>query len=238
MVRCRNGAELSGTRPQPYIRVMAPLSDPTSVNSARPNVLLTGFGPFPGVPVNVSGALAEALRDAAEARFPKHAFHSAVLATEWRQAPTEVARLYDALSPVLALHFGVTRTTPAVRLERLAQNTCRASADAAGLMPIENILVADGAARHAARLPLDAIYQRLAARAVPVTFSDDAGGYLCNAVLYHALSHGRVQEGRTLAGFIHLPHDLESPPLSFSGAVDACLEIIDVALTETIGSAG
>lgn len=217
---------------------MAPLIDPPRPLSQKPNVLLTGFGPFPGVPVNVSGRIVEALRDAAETRFPAHAFHSAVLATEWRQAPIEIARLYDALSPVLALHFGVARETVAVRLERLAHNTCRASADAAGLMPVESVLVADGAACHAARLPLEAIYQRLAARTVPVTFSDDAGGYLCNAALYHALSHASVQEGRTLAGFIHLPHDLDCPSLSFSGALEACLEIIDVALGEAGGATG
>lgn len=223
---------LCGRRHGHYICGMAHPSVRPSQSTDRPNVLLTGFGPFPGVPVNVSAGFAAALADAAGARFAEHAFHSAVLATEWRQAPVRIEALYAELAPVLALHFGVAQDTAAIRLERLAHNTCRMSEDAIGLLPLGPALVSGGNRIEEASLPLEAIYQRLSSRAVPVAFSDDAGGYLCNAVLYHSLSHARAQQSPSRVGFIHLPDSLARPSLSFSVALEAALEIIDVALSE------
>lgn len=205
-------------------------------SATKPNVLLTGFGPFPGVPVNRSGTLAMALREAAAARFHDHEFHADVLATEWGQAPPRIGALYAQLAPVLALHFGVAKGARAIRLERLARNVRRCAADAAGYEPLDTCLVAGGDETVAVRLPLDAIYQRLSERAFPVVLSEDAGGYLCNAVLYHALSHVSTQQRPPHIGFIHLPDDLERPPLSFSMALEAGLEIIDVALSGLEGT--
>jgi pyroglutamyl-peptidase len=205
-----------------------PLDGPDA--PSKPNVLVTGFGPFPGVPLNVSGDLAIAIQEAAQRQFPDHAFHSEVLPTEWRRAPERISELYADLAPVLALHFGVAAGARAIRIERLAQNTCRAAADAVGLVPGKSALIDNGAATIAARLPLDAIYRRLLATGVPVELSDNAGGYLCNAVLYHALSHCHAWETKARVGFIHIPRDLEGVPLSFAVALEASLEIIKVSL--------
>ena len=65
---------------------------------------------------------------------------------------------------------------------------------------------------------------------MPVSLSNDAGGYLCNAVLYHAL-HAIGSAGHPCrAGFIHLPVDLSQPPLTFDDAIAGALEIIRVSL--------
>lgn len=198
--------------------------------SHPPTILLTGFGPFPGVPSNVSGRLVKALARRARVAFPCHHVVCAVFRTEWRNAPVRVSALIAAHRPVLALHFGVASGSQTLRIERQAANACRCAPDAAGLPPVAPLLFADGEAFRAVSIPVDAVYQRLAARNLPVSISDDAGGYLCNAVLYHALAHEVDRQGPGRVGFIHLPGDLSSPPLTFSVALDASLEIIDACL--------
>ncbi len=79
----------------------------TRTADPRPTVLLTGFGPFPGIPENASGNLVKILARKARRSMPEYRFASAVLATEWSRAPKQVASLHERLEPVLALDFGV-----------------------------------------------------------------------------------------------------------------------------------
>jgi pyroglutamyl-peptidase len=194
--------------------------------TARPVILLTGFGPFPGVPENVSGSLVMALASAATPAFPDFDVRFEILATEWEQAPARVTELIIALSPVLSLHFGVAKTASDIRLETRAANLCHGTADAAGLTPLSNRLVPNGDDLHAATIPISALYQTLAANGFPVSISDDAGGYLCNAVLYHSVLENNRQGRAGMSGFIHLPADLKSPPVTFSVALNVCLHVI------------
>lgn len=203
-----------------------------ATGARKPGVLLTGFGPFPGMPHNVSADLVERLAAVAGQRFQDHSFHDAVLDTEWSRMPEQLADLYREVTPVLALHFGVARSAREIRIERIARNSCRMDADAAGLLPAAASVIAGGPAEEETRLPLDRIYQRLRGKGLPVQISDDAGGYLCNAALYHGLAHCRACGGATQVGFIHVPTKFQEPPLGLSVALEACLEIIDVALAE------
>ena len=66
---------------------------------ARPRVLITGFGPFPGVPDNPSSWLAEALAAGAAAQADAE-LHARVLPTEW-QAVTFMPDLYAAADLVV-----------------------------------------------------------------------------------------------------------------------------------------
>jgi pyroglutamyl-peptidase len=200
----------------------------------RPNVLLTGFGPFPGVAENISGRLAKDLAGRATREFPAYHFAHAVLPTEWQAAPNILAALVADLKPALMLLFGVAADARGFRIETEGANVCRASPDAAGLPPLAPILVHGAQAAYSATLPIDAIVRRLTAQGFPVTISNDAGGYLCNAALYHAL-HALSEPGHSCrAGFIHIPSDLSpdvsDPPLTFERAIEGSLEIIRVSL--------
>ena len=57
----------------------------------------------------------------------------------------------------------------------------------------------------ASSLPLDAIHEALGRASIPVEWSDDAGGYLCNTVF--TLSAAHVCDGLrpVMAGFVHVP---------------------------------
>ena len=196
----------------------------------RPVVLLTGFGPFPGVSENVTGRLVTELRSAAEPEFPDYEFCSAVLPVEWQPVPGHVRRLYHTHEPALALHFGVASEAMGFRLERFAHNACHGSADAAGVCPGAATLIAGAAGSYATHVPSAVIAARLEASGLPVSISDDAGGYLCNAVLFHALHAADQGLHTSHVGFIHIPTGLSGPPLTFEDALRGGIEIIRVSL--------
>jgi pyroglutamyl-peptidase len=206
----------------------------------RTTVLLTGFGPFPGVPVNATMRLLPELARAAERQFPDVHLAAEILPTEWTAAPRLLERLLADLQPDLALHFGVSSRARGFEVERRARNACAAQPDAAGLLPVAAALSDDGAEHLPASLPVEHIVARLRRRGIPAFVSRDAGAYLCNATLYHSLSCGRRAPGRRI-GFVHMPASLARPgganrgrsgasPLTWSQALDGALEILAVCL--------
>jgi pyroglutamyl-peptidase len=196
---------------------------------ARPTVLLTGFGPFPGVPINASAELARKLARTARRAFPEFCFTVAVLPTEWNRAPRLIAQLHERYRPLLALHFGVASAAKTIRLETEASNICRASPDAAGTLPAAAQLVDDGPAVRRSSIAAPAIAAALDAKGYPSSISRDAGGYLCNAVLYHSLAAAEAR-GDCRVGFVHIPSDVSEPSLDVTIVSAAALEIIKIAL--------
>lgn len=196
----------------------------------RPTVLVTGFGPFPGVEHNVSGDLAPALAASARKSFSHVRFVSAVLPVDWRRTPTAVDRLFQRHRPAVSLHLGVARSATGFRLETQAHNACRPTIDSAGLLPPDEALIPAGAETRAATLPVTTIASRLAAEGLPVTVSRNAGGYLCNAVLYRALGHAASGRSACRIGFVHIPASLSGPPLDFDQALFGGLLILGCAI--------
>lgn len=204
--------------------------------AAARSVLLTGFGPFPGVADNVTALLVPELAARASAAVPECTFHHDVLDTAWGAAPGRAARLIARHRPVLALHFGVAREACGFRIERTAQNLCRSAADVTGCLPATTHLDSMGPETRATSLDTAQLTRRLAQLGYPVSISDDAGAYLCNAVLYHSLAATEALAGhRCQAGFIHLPADLSGPPLTFQDALEGSLEIIRACLATIDG---
>ena len=213
----------------------------TSPSDLEPlTVLLTGFGAFPGVPANISERLVPMLGEAASVRFPDHLFVCDVLPVTWREGPLQSRSLIERHAPGLVLHFGVSDLATGFQVERYGHNTCRMSADAAGLFPISELLDPVVGPRIASEIRVDDIVSRLRALGYPATASEDAGGYLCNAVLFDTLSH--LLPGQR-AGFVHVPSQLrqgeprerqqpDTGGLTMEQAVSGGLEIIAACLEE------
>lgn len=182
--------------------------DRRAAERARPVILLTGFGPFPGVPENATARLVPRLAKAARELFPAYEVVAAILPTEWVAAPQKVGDLLARPGTVLALHFGVSRQAQGFQIELVGRNRCSVVADAAGKMPAGECLLDDGPTELACTLPVERIMQRLTQLGVPVRTSTDAGGYLCNALLYHSLGAAETLAKPHLVGFVHLPADL------------------------------
>lgn len=204
----------------------------------RPVILLSGFGPFPGVPENASGLLVPELAAVARKRWPGFHVETALLPTEWAKGPTMVQDLLRELKPALALHFGVSSKARGFAIESRAHNFARPVEDAAGRLPRSERLLPEGPYVLAARIPVLPVIKRLRQRSLPVSLSRDAGGYLCNAVLYTSLVEASRADWPMRSGFVHLPTMLASTPasrraavgLDWQQAVEGSLEVISVAL--------
>ncbi len=162
-------------------------------------ILVTGFGPFPGVADNPSGRFARSVDGERVAGRP---VIGRVLPVEWGSAWPALVEAVEAHAPVALLMYGVAVNRQQVEVERIARNRAGPRADAAGALPASPQIVVDGPETLPTTLPWSDLI------GPHVGTSDDAGDYLCNYVMFmsvHALCN-RVP----YCGFIHLP-DRETP---------------------------
>ena len=210
----------------------------------RSAFLLTGFGPFPGVSVNISAAFAEYLAELGRRNFPKTQFIAATLPTAWHEAPARLEELYRAYRPIYAVHFGVSHQTPGVTFECRAKNRAE-HRDCHGRRPDMDMLRANGPAERIATIPGGRLIARLKRHAIPAALSHDAGNYLCNAILYHSLELMSALRPDGQCGFIHLPARLawrgaregrepSTDGLSFEILLKGGLEILSMLLQPTL----
>ncbi|MDR3462706.1 MAG: hypothetical protein P4L76_10370 [Beijerinckiaceae bacterium] len=173
-------------------------------------ILVTGFGAFPGAPVNPSAAILT--------RLARHRGRLARLGIvlETRLLPV----VFDAIEPALAaqaaalnpaaiLHLGLAGRRRAVSVETRAIN--RASPlhpDAAGRRPAQ-IIAPAGPASLSATYPATRILCAIRAQGIAAIRSIDAGDYVCNATLYRTLERRYAP----LAGFLHVPRTKRAAPL-------------------------
>lgn len=186
--------------------------------SPRPTILLTGFGPFPGVDSNATAELIPELIEAARARFPEHQVIGEVLPVEWSRAPQVLKRLLSGAKAVLALHFGVSHEAHGFQIELVGRNVRGARHDATGELPKRETVIAAGPAMLASTLPAERIVARLSRGGFPCCTSNNAGTYLCNALMYHSLTAARALPTPFLSGFIHVPANLEGKGCTAGGA--------------------
>lgn len=151
------------------------------------HILITGFGPFPGVPSNPSTALARRVGALIRLRRSIGAAPRVVI------LETTYDALDDQLGPALretpaaVLMIGVASRATSVRVEARARNRASrllpdASGRVAGRVTLEN----DGPAERRGALAVQAL-ACLRRAGVAAASSRDAGRYLCNAGYYRAL---------------------------------------------------
>ncbi len=175
-----------------------------------PRILVTGFSVFPGAPVNPTEALAGILNDEPPAGV--EAFRADVLAVEYATIADRLSAIGREFLPDIAIHFGLARECSGFRLERLARNSHDgARPDQSGALPLATRVCA-GPDRLASTLPLDTIAERLRGARLPVEWSDDAGGYLCNTVFTLSAAHACDGLRPVMAGFVHVPPLKEAEP--------------------------
>jgi len=184
-------------------------------------VLITGFGPFPDVPVNATMRLVPELAEIAARSFPDVRIATEILATEWASAPRRLDAVLGEIGPDLVLHFGVSSRARGLEVERRAANQCSLTPDAAASLPPGAAVRPGGAEHLPTSLPVAYIVMRLRRLGIPAFVSRDAGAYLCNATLYHSLACARAAPGRRV-GFIHVPASLARPGGSNRGRTGAC----------------
>src|SRR6476661_10046296 len=136
-------------------------------------VLLTAFGPFPGVPVNATMRLVPELAERAALAFPDARFATEMLATEWDGAPRRLAAAIADVRPDLILHFGVSSRARGFEIEQRAHNACRFMPDASGVMPRSPTVRRGGADVLRTTLPVPHLVLTLKRSGIPAYASRD-----------------------------------------------------------------
>lgn len=165
-------------------------------------ILLTGFEPFAGRPLNVSAMAVERL----SAELPASLLHSVILPVDARRAPQQLAAALQAVRPEVCLMLGQADGLAALAIERVALNLCDFRIrDNGGQTLCDQPVAPDGPAAYFATLPTRAMLEAALAAGVPAALSLSAGAFLCNMVFYAALHTCASQRLPARCGFVHLP---------------------------------
>lgn len=170
--------------------------------SMRQHLLITGFGPFPGVKINPSARLAEGL-----ASLP------CWFRLGWRVAaatlPVGYGPMEKALAPLLdkrpraVLMFGIAARRKHVSIETQARNRAsRTQRDQGGQLP-KNAALDTGPPILKGRAPMMVLRDGFRRNRLPARLSGNAGPYLCNAAYRFALRHTHRD---VPVVFVHIPH--------------------------------
>ena len=166
-------------------------------------ILITGFGRFPGAPVNPSGVIAARLarrrRPAlAATRRVAHVFPTCYAAVD-RELPVLLARE----KPIAVVLFGLAGRARHLRIEEWARNRLSAFPDAERRRPAARIIAPHMPARRT-NAPIARLLAAVRATGLVAVRSRNAGGYLCNYAYWHALEGGRRPGGPAVI-FVHVP---------------------------------
>jgi pyroglutamyl-peptidase len=166
-------------------------------------VLLAGFGPFPGAPINPSAALAHALAQRRRPALDRLDRIVHVFATEYAAVDRDMPKLF-AENPDLVLIFGLAGRRRHISIEIRARNAIsRLFPDASGRRASSGFIEHRGPDALFGRAPFYRLLGAMGANKVPVRLSRDAGRYLCNYAYWRALE--RSPRGRPLVQFVHIP---------------------------------
>ncbi len=166
-------------------------------------VLITGFGPFPGAPVNPSGGLALALARKRRPEFAGVRRIAHVFETSYAAVDRDLLRLLAQHRPDIVLLFGLAARTPFVRIETRTRNAASMLfPDVDGKVRHDHAIAPGAPASLRGRAPFARLLAAARSTRANVRLSRDAGDYLCNYTYWRALDASR---SGTLVQFIHIP---------------------------------
>lgn len=192
-----------------------------------PSVLLTGFDPFDGEPVNPA---AEAVK-----RLDGRSLDG--IAVVAKEIPTVFGRSIDVLeaaihevNPDVVICVGQAGGASDIRVERVAINLIDARIpDNEGNQPVDVPVVPDGPVAYWSTLPVKAIVHNLRAAGIPASVSYSAGTFVCNQLFYGLAHLLATQYPSVRGGFLHIPY-LPEQAARHPGAPSMALETVVKAL--------
>ena len=169
-------------------------------------LLLTYFGPFPGVPVNPTVALAEGSVRALNTARPDLRVVACELPVSYNGSSTALRTALQDVQPDALISLGVAVGRDVVSLEQVAINLDSAGIeDNDGDQRCDEPIAPGGQEAYFSSLPVRASFERLRAVGEPVEISYTAGTYVCNHVFYEGQRISRELGLSIPAGFVHVP---------------------------------
>lgn len=168
-------------------------------------ILVTGFGPFPGAPVNPTmplvAALARTRRITSCGTLATHIFETSYAAVD-RNLPALLRRH----RPQVLIMFGLAARTKFVRVEIFAHN--RKSAlhpDRKGAVARTLAITAGAPSVRTGHAPSVRLLAAGRSTGIDARLSHDAGRYICNYLYWRSLEAREKSGGPEIVVFVHVP---------------------------------
>ncbi len=165
-------------------------------------ILVTGFDPFGGEPINPAIETVKRLPDViAGAEIVK--LEIPTICHKSLQVIEEAIEKYD---PDVILSIGQAGGRPDITVERIGINVddCRIP-DNAGNQFIDEPVYPDGPAAYFVTVPIKSMVQKIKSRGIPASVSNTAGTFVCNHVTYGVCHLTATRYPGKRSGFIHIP---------------------------------
>ncbi|MEZ5786105.1 MAG: pyroglutamyl-peptidase I [Xanthobacteraceae bacterium] len=169
-------------------------------------VLVTGFGSFPGAPVNPTLALVDRLARSRRAALAGARVAAHVFATRYEAVDEGLPALLTRERPDALIMFGVAIRAKQIRVELVARN--RKSIlfpDAAGATAGDFAIARGGPSAQRGRFSLPSALAAVRRAGLGAIVSRDAGRYLCNYAYWRALERAAQPDGPRIVLFVHVP---------------------------------
>lgn len=165
-------------------------------------ILITGFDPFGGEPVNPALEAVKLMKDEiADAKIIK-----LEIPTVFRKSVEKIHEMMKAEQPDVVLSIGQAGGRFGVTPERVAINVDDARIkDNEGNQPVDTPIFTDGEAAYFSNLPVKAMVEAIKNKGLPSTLSNSAGTFVCNHVMYGVLYYIHKEFPNVRGGFIHVP---------------------------------
>ena len=165
-------------------------------------ILITGFDPFGGEPVNPALEAVKPMKDEiAGAKIIK-----LEIPTVFRKSVEKIHEMMKAEQPDVVLSIGQAGGRFGVTPERVAINVDDARIkDNEGNQPVDTPIFTDGEAAYFSNLPVKAMVEAIKNKGLPSTLSNSAGTFVCNHVMYGVLYYIHKEFPNVRGGFIHVP---------------------------------
>lgn len=193
-------------------------------------ILVTGFDPFGGEPVNPSIETVKLLPD----RIGDTEVVKLEIPTVCHKSIAAIDAKIAECDPDVILSIGQAGGSPAIDVERVGINCDDARIpDNEGNQPVDEPVFADGPDAYFSTLPIKAIVKRIREAGVPASVSNTAGTFICNHVLYGVRYLCEHKYPGKRSGFIHIPY-LPSQVVDKPGEPSMSQESMVKAITAAI----
>lgn len=191
-------------------------------------ILVTGFDPFGGQPVNPAREAVLRLPDTVGG----YEITKLEIPTVFGLAAETVLQAASERHPHAILCVGQAGGRSAVTPEVVAINLREATIpDNAGNIPVNTPVVENAPAAYFSTIPVRDMVQAVKERGIPCALSYTAGTFVCNDLLYTLLHRYRDTDVRV--GFVHIPY---LPEQAGEGVPSMELDTVVEALTAMIGA--
>ncbi|MDD7281101.1 MAG: pyroglutamyl-peptidase I [Erysipelotrichaceae bacterium] len=165
-------------------------------------LLLTGFDPFGGEPINPAWEAVKLVSD----QIGDIEVVKVQVPTVFNKSIETVAAAMESEQPDYVLCIGQAGGRFDLTPERVAINVNDARIpDNEGNQPVDGPIFEDGAPAYFASLPIKAMVKAMREAGVPASVSNTAGTYVCNHLMYGVLYTIAKKYPNMRGGFMHVP---------------------------------